>query len=231
MDLADTYTPTCMLTNTMIYLFCICNLHQYMVYRPAYTLKHLMQVYNVMQILLNAYMIGGFAYTTYPNIIAYNIPYSDNLEYYMYVHYLSKYFDYFDTIFIILKKNDRQLSFLHIFHHSSVPIIWGLLLHVGHANGSASVYCILNSIVHLLMYSHYFITSLGYHNPYKTMVTRAQLIQFITFITYSTGSLFWEIIYPMEVSYIGIGYSIFMVFLFSNFYIKNYLKQKNNIKS
>ena len=48
------------------------------------------------------------------------------------VHYLSKFLDWFDTFFIIAKGNaKKQLSFLHVYHHSSIGLMWGILLATG----------------------------------------------------------------------------------------------------
>lgn len=42
--------------------------------------------------------------------------------------------------------------------------------------------CLINSVIHCLMYSHYLYTSFGYTNPFKKLITQAQLIQFATCI-------------------------------------------------
>ena len=66
----------------------------------------------------------------FPNIYGLSTPFSQRMRVLMFWHYLSKYLDFFDTIFIILRKKDAQLSFLHVYHHASIGWIWGLLLHV-----------------------------------------------------------------------------------------------------
>lgn len=38
----------------------------------------------------------------------------------LYMFYLSKILDFFDTIFIILGKKWKQLSFLHVYHHLTI---------------------------------------------------------------------------------------------------------------
>ena len=59
---------------------------------------------------------------------------------------------YFDTYFIILKcKSKEQLSFLHIYHHSTIGLIWGFLIHNGVGNGTAAYGCFINSIIHFIM--------------------------------------------------------------------------------
>lgn len=160
---------------------------------------------------------------SYPNIYGINKPYTPYLRYFVYIHYLSKYFDYFDTLFIILRGKERlQLSFLHVYHHSSIGIIWGLLLHYGHGNGTASFGCFINSIIHLFMYSHYLCTSLGYNNPFKKYITRAQLLQFVFCSIHSLIAIGFEDITPKKYAIIELFYQISMIILFSKFYYKSY---------
>lgn len=42
--------------------------------------------------------------------------------------------------------------------------------------------CLINSVIHCMMYSHYLYTSFGLENPFKKLITQAQLIQFATCI-------------------------------------------------
>ena len=42
----------------------------------------------------------------------------------MYMFYLSKILDFFDTVFIILGKKWKQLSFLHVYHHLTIFAVW-----------------------------------------------------------------------------------------------------------
>jgi hypothetical protein len=100
------------------------------------------QVYNIAQVILNVYMIWGLAVVPFLpktfNIFGINAPYTARVEYFVYIHYLSKFLDFFDTVFIILRGKDRQqLSFLHVYHHASIGMIWGTLLYIGHGNGTA----------------------------------------------------------------------------------------------
>ena len=65
-----------------------------------------------------------------------------------------------DTVFIVLRKSDSQLSFLHVYHHATVPLLVGFTGSVDY-NGDQYLAGILNSGVHVLMYSHYFVSALG----------------------------------------------------------------------
>ena len=206
------------------YLSMIYILTKYMKNRKPYSLKYLMLIYNNAQILLNVYMIYGlYPVISFPNIYGINKPYTSYLRYFVYIHYLSKYFDYFDTLFIILRGKERlQLSFLHVYHHSSIGIIWGILLHYGHGNGTASFGCLINSIIHLFMYSHYLYTSLGYNNPLKKYITQSQLLQFVICFIHSLVAIGFEDITPKKYAIIELLYQISMIILFRKFYYKSY---------
>ena len=219
-----TTNPRFMSITTMGYFSMIYILSKYMKGKKPYSLKPVMLIYNNAQIMLNIYMIYGLScVVSYPNIYGINIPYTANLRYFVYIHYLSKYFDYFDTYFIILRgKEKQQLSFLHVYHHSTIGLIWGFLLHNEHGNGTASFGCFINSIIHLIMYSHYICTSLGYNNPFKKYITRAQLLQFAICLMHSLIVIALEDIVPKQYAIIEFAYQTSMLILFSQFYYKSY---------
>ncbi len=215
--------PVSIFITTNIYLSSIYFLNNYMKNKNPYVLKHPLVIYNILQVLLNIYMINGLiGITTITNIFGLNTQFNDNLRYYTYVHYLSKYLDYCDTFFIILRKKQNQLTFLHIYHHSSIAIVWGMLLYNDVANGTAVFGGLLNSIIHTLMYMHYLWTSLGYNNPFKKLITQSQIAQFYICFTHSIFVLLYENVYPIGYAWIQLTYQIQMIALFSNFYIKNY---------
>jgi len=223
-------SPLSMFIMTSGYLSSIVILRNFMKNRSSYRLKRLMQFYNLSQIILNIYMICGiYKYTfisTKTNLFGINLMYNSNIEYYVFVHYLSKYFDYIDTIFIILKKADRQLTFLHVYHHSTIGIIWGSLLYIGHGNGTVMFGCLINSIIHTLMYSHYLCASFGIYNPFKKIVTQAQIFQFVLCIIHSISVMIWENICPRHLAWFQFIYQIQMIMLFTHFYKNNYRKIK-----
>lgn len=89
----------------------------------------------------------------------------------LYVHYVSKAYEFVDTWLMIAKKNHRQISFLHVYHHSTTffPVwYWNVTYAPG---GDAWFCCFLNSLVHVFMYSHYLISGLGYKSPIRKFIT------------------------------------------------------------
>jgi len=186
------------------------------------TLTLLMRVYNAFQVGLCLYMCWGLWQNPFPNVFRINIPYTQSDEYFIWVHMLSKWVDYMDTLIMLLRKKDEQLSFLHVFHHATIPLVWAFLLYVNAAYSTVTLGAFLNSVIHVIMYSHYFISSFGIRNPFKRVVTQCQISQFMFLIVHSIVALVWEKVIPRYLSYIQFVYQMLMFVMFSNFYQGSY---------
>lgn len=46
----------------------------------------------------------------------------------LWVFYASKVPEFFDTVLMALKQNFRQITFLHVYHHSSIFVIWWFII-------------------------------------------------------------------------------------------------------
>jgi elongation of very long chain fatty acids protein 4 len=112
-------------------------------------------IYNVSQIMLCAYMtIEGFllayrnGYTITP-CVAYS---QDNpaLANLLWLFYLTKVWDFWDTIFIVLGKKWRQLSFLHVYHHITIFLFYWLNANVFY-DGDIYLTIVLNGFIHTCM--------------------------------------------------------------------------------
>lgn len=119
---------------------------------------------------------GGF---NFQSVFGINTQWNAQLEYFGFVHYISKMVDFVDTVyfffhqpsfvlnllipqfFIIAKRDWRRLNLLHVYHHASIGVVWGYLLSRGVCNGTALFGAGINSVIHAIMYSHYFVTSIG----------------------------------------------------------------------
>lgn len=216
------------------YLVSIKCINLFMKNKSAYQLTYPMRLYNLLQILLNIYMVCGLYNLPFlpenPNIFGINAPYNNNIKYFLEFHYFSKYVDFIDTIIMAFRKKNRQISFLHVYHHISVCFIWGLLCNIGHNNGTAGFTALTNSIIHIIMYSHYLITSFGYNNPFKKIITSCQMVQFILFMIHSTSVIIWEINFPKTIGLFQLIYSFHMLSLFSDFYLQNYYKKQEMLE-
>jgi hypothetical protein len=214
--------PTSCAASILLYLVTIKSLGVYMKNRPSYQLKGLMRIYNVAQILLCSYMCWGLYVNPLENFFRINLPYSAAHEYFIGVHYLSKWLDFLDTVFMTLRKRDRQISFLHVFHHASIPAVWSMLLNGNEAFGTVTLGASINSAVHVMMYSHFLVTSFGFKNPLKKLITQAQLLQFVTLITHSFVALSNEQLVSKSSCWVQFVYQLLMLFMFGRFYTRSY---------
>lgn len=98
------------------------------------------------------------------------------IGYYIWVFYLSKYYELVDTFLLMMK--DKPVTFLHYFHHAGVIITLWLLCSTQQFGAWCFVW--LNSLVHILMYQYYFASALKLPEialP-KKVITMAQIAQF-----------------------------------------------------
>lgn len=84
--------------------------------------------YNMVQVMLCSYMCieaGVRAYAAGYSILPCNAFNFENppIAFILYVFYLSKILDFLDTFFIIAEKRWKQLSFLHVYHHTSIFLV------------------------------------------------------------------------------------------------------------
>jgi hypothetical protein len=84
--------------------------------------------YNIIQVMLCSYMcieagvrayFAGYTLIPCNPVDAVNHP----ISFILYVFYLSKVLDFLDTFFIIAEKRWQQLSFLHVYHHTSIFLV------------------------------------------------------------------------------------------------------------
>uniref|UniRef100_H2YG80 Elongation of very long chain fatty acids protein n=1 Tax=Ciona savignyi TaxID=51511 RepID=H2YG80_CIOSA len=75
-------------------------------------------------------------------------------------YYISKIIELCDTVLFTLRKRDRQITFLHVYHHSTMPIFLWIITRW--LPGGQSCFSIsLNSGVHVIMYSYYGLSAMG----------------------------------------------------------------------
>lgn len=89
----------------------------------------------------------------------------------------------------------------------------------------------VNTFVHIVMYSYYFLTAFGPRiQPYlwwKKYLTTLQMVQFVLVMIHAFQLLFIDCNYPKAFVW-WIGMHAFMFyFLFRDFYIQTYKKQKS----
>ncbi|RKO92310.1 ELO family, partial [Blyttiomyces helicus] len=143
----------------------------------------------------------------------------------LYIYYLSKFYELFDTVILVLKK--KPLIFLHWYHHAIVILMVWSWLQYGITYSSLGT--IANTLIHVFMYYYYFVSSLGGNVWFKRYLTFGQIIQFaVSFILcgpylhyhFKRGCSGWDaFLFSMAVN------GSFL-FLFVRFYRSSYGKGK-----
>uniref|UniRef100_A0A0A9YTI2 Elongation of very long chain fatty acids protein n=1 Tax=Lygus hesperus TaxID=30085 RepID=A0A0A9YTI2_LYGHE len=97
-----------------------------------------------------------YVYTRYPRLacLAFDPVRDKEIASTIYIFYLSKFYEFFDTYIMILKRNYNQITFLHVYHHISTCIIFWLVTKYS-PGGDAWICVTLNCWVHVLMYTYY----------------------------------------------------------------------------
>lgn len=248
-DLADPRTKDYLLMSTPwpgltligFYIYFIYNLGpRLMEKRQPFKLYRIMQIYNVTQIILNALLfykaltegwLGEFNYFCEP-IDYSNTPKAIKVTRLCYSYFLIKILDLMDTIFFVLRKKQNQVTFLHLYHHVGILMgAWGAVKYL--PGGHVTFLGLLNTFVHVIMYTHYLLTSMKINTgSWKKYITQLQLVQFFL-ITLHYLQLAWvkDCGFPMWPAYVMVPQNLFMMILFGDFYYKAYVKKKPAIKT
>lgn len=133
-------------------------------------------------------------------------------------------------VFIVLKKNNQQLSFLHCYHHFFI-LLGSYIATKWLPGGPFVVLGITNSFVHSIMYFYYFLTAfkpeLKKSIWWKKYITQIQLAQF-TFIGLHIlkTALDRSCDFPKTFAWLLFLQDFFMLAMFGDFYRKVYLRKK-----
>ncbi|CAM9932507.1 unnamed protein product, partial [Ascophyllum nodosum] len=186
-------------------------------------------VYNMVQVMLCSYMsIEAFmiAYRNeYPLLCApfdAKNPPAGNL---LWLFYISKILDFMDTLFIILKKSWRQLSFLHVYHHCTIFFFYWLNVNAGY-DGDVYLTILLNGFIHTVMYTYYFVSMHTKDIWWKKYLTLMQMIQFVCMTSQAVFLLATGCTnYPPRIVTVYAGYILSLLLLFAKFYVDSYTKK------
>jgi elongation of very long chain fatty acids protein 4 len=151
----------------------------------------------------------------------------DGMAFVLHVFYLSKILDFADTVFMIVKRNWRQVSFLHVYHHASIFLVYWLN---ANTNYDADIYftIVLNGIIHFVMYGYYLATAFNVVVPtiIKKAITNMQLIQFCCMEGQGAWLLFGDCASPRRVTILYMVYVSTMLVLFLDFKRRTYSSAK-----
>ncbi|XP_075223931.1 very long chain fatty acid elongase 7-like [Lycorma delicatula] len=218
---------------------------KYMANKKPYKLKELMILYNLGQVVANAWFLYWIMQKD--NIIPFLLkqscfpdPTADiTMRAFAFraswIWLMTKISDLLDTVIFVLRKKHSQITFLHLYHHTSMVLsVW---LYIKYVRGEQGIFVgLVNSVVHVVMYSYYLLSALGPSiQPYlwwKRYITKLQLAQFVILMTFF-GTLLCRCDVPLLqkiYNTYAVSQGITFIFMFSNFYIKSYLSSKKQNK-
>jgi len=189
-------------------------------------------IYNFTQLSLSSYMFiesimlaHRNGYTLTPgNAFSTTNPACAHL---VWLFYMTKALDFFDTIQIVLGKRWRQLSFLHVYHHSSVFVVYWLNMRINY-DGDIFLTITLNGFIHAIMYLYYFVSLHTKDIWWKKYLTMMQLVQFTCMLTQSSYMMLMGCDQaPPRMTRMYWVYIVSMMVLFLNFFLQTYTKKSD----
>ncbi|KAH6927191.1 hypothetical protein HPB50_000823 [Hyalomma asiaticum] len=211
--------------------------------RKPFKLKRVVLVYNVFTVLANAYFavrvfqaayLSGH-YSWLCQGINYDSPSERDIEILRLVWWycLVRVADFLDTVFFVLRKKNSQITFLHVSHHTFIVFSGWLYMNFG-ADGQPVIGVSVNALVHVIMYSYYFLAALGpsvqKYLWWKRYLTELQIAQFVGLMMYMSLTLFYGCGYPRTLALFALSQGFFGLVLFINFYVRNYILRMTRAK-
>jgi len=219
---------------SLVYLAAVYYGKKYMEHREKLTPKRFALVHNFIMSTLSAYMCFGTLWQTYYDGYGMLMNPGDesargwSMAKMVWLFSMSKMPEFIDTFLMVVKKNFRQISFLHVYHHVSIFVICWLFCFV-RPGGEAYLSVVLNSGVHVVMYGYYFLSAMGvkWVSFVKKYITMMQISQFCIMMVQHTVDILINIFttpkasYPVSISILMWFYISSMLALFANFYIQD----------
>ncbi|XP_014274711.1 very long chain fatty acid elongase AAEL008004 isoform X2 [Halyomorpha halys] len=211
--------------------------------RKPLKLTLIMPLYNFLQVMANIYLAQwvvkrcSAAYGVFGvwNNICHPIgKYIDkktqiDLVKLMMYYYLNKVSDLMDTVFLILRKKQSQVTFLHLFHHSTMVVSSWITIAYFREN-ICIIFGLINMVVHFFMYTYYFLSSFGPKMQkylfWKKLLTIMQLVQFMIMVALLLKMSIYNCRYDVVFWRIWIFNVLIFMGLFLNFYERTYKIKK-----
>ncbi|KAL2747264.1 elongation of very long chain fatty acids protein AAEL008004-like isoform X2 [Vespula maculifrons] len=229
---------------------------KYMEHRKPFQMKNVLVMYNLIQVLLSTWIfIEGLssAWLTKYSFKCEPVDFSESPEALkiariVHVYFLAKLTELLDTVFFVLRKKEKQVTFLHVYHHTVMPMIaWGATKYYPGGHGTfigrntdkltltiwptlspiaAIDRCVfeglINSFVHIVMYTYYLLAALlPQYQKYlwwKKYITTLQMGQFCLAFLHNSQLLLYDCGYPRWSVVLTLPNAIFFYLLFSDFY-------------
>jgi GNS1/SUR4 family len=170
-----------------------------------------------------------------------------DFDYWMYTFFLSKFYEWIDTIALIVLRGKPQFPPLETDKESGrTSIAWQKVLHVFHHTTTASIVwfvsqhhlsigwsgALTNPIVHVFMYSYYMLADVWPGvRMFGPMITPIQLVQFVLCLSLLAAEIVWMFVDPQNCqSYVpGIFWLAFTYLVFFALFVKLYGDKKRQV--
>jgi elongation of very long chain fatty acids protein 4 len=216
---------------TVIYLSGVYFGMRFMKDRKEFQIKPYIFTYNLYQCILNLWTVLAMIHEVYTNPHFISIwgatPQIGSggfrIAFLVWVHYINKYVELLDTLWMILRKKNNQVSFLHVYHHCLLIWAWFLVCKI-ETGGDVYFGACVNSFIHVIMYGYYTMALLNIPCPWKKWITNCQMMQFCACLAhschaYAVGNV--GHILPLAQGFVMVN----MLVLFGHFYIESYIKK------
>ncbi|XP_058465141.1 elongation of very long chain fatty acids protein 1-like isoform X1 [Malaya genurostris] len=210
--------------------------------RKPFDLKFVIAAYNIFQVIACSYLVlnyikVGFEFSFIgrctPKLPVQEYEHGYDAVYYGWLAMCLRMVEFIETVFFVLRKKQNQVSALHVYHHISTFLIvwWSLKLSLSYQEMSIMV---LNSIVHIIMYSYYLLSAYKMFRPVtnrvKPIITIIQLAQLVTMLVHvyaaleptCTANKFIYMLHAINL--------VILISLFTNFYMQTYIKKSRKVK-
>lgn len=204
--------------------------------RKPFKLRKVLIYYNLFQVIFSCWLFYEASMSGWLTNYSYRCQAVDRsssgiaMAYGCWWYFFSKFTEFFDTFFFVMRKRYDQVSTLHVIHHGIMPfsVWWGVKFTPG---GHSTFFGFINTGVHIVMYTYYMLAAMGPHMQkylwWKKYLTVLQMVQFIAVMVHAFQLLFHNPCnYPIAfVWWIGM-HAVMFFFLFKNFFDQAYRKKK-----
>ncbi|XP_014276241.1 very long chain fatty acid elongase 7 isoform X2 [Halyomorpha halys] len=212
--------------------------------RRPFLLNNIVRTYNISQVAMNVYIIYFIFSATgiglldpwgrVCNVVSSAIQDKSLVKLRvlecLYYYYINKIIDLLDTVFFILRKKQSQVTFLHVYHH--VLMIGSTWISTMILRDEILIsFAALNSLVHVFMYTYYFLSSFGpaiqKYLWWKKYITSLQIAQFLLALSMLFTLRYSECEGSVKGTLYLWSFNVStLLILFSDFYIKSYSNKK-----
>ncbi|KOB68634.1 Elongation of very long chain fatty acids protein [Operophtera brumata] len=129
---------------------------RYMANKNPFQLKKTLVIYNFLQVVVSVWLFNEGLEAGWLRTYSWKcqpVDTSDSPE-------AMRISELLDTVFFVIRKKERQITFLHLYHHTVMPMIsWGATKY--YPGGHGTLIGVVNSFVHIIMYTYYMFAAFG----------------------------------------------------------------------